>query len=214
MNQSLTLYLSQGACSMAPHIALLEADAEFTPVHISLSKGKQFSPEYRKINPRSLVPALKIGDEVLVENLAILVWIARNYPDARLLPARTPAEEIQMLSYLSWCTGTLHTAFNPLFHPEKLVSGEAAVESLKEHAREQVHGHFTEIEQRLSGREWAFGEFSVIDVFLFVCFHWAAESLKLDVSAFPNYQAHYARMRERPSVTQVLASEYELAKAA
>lgn len=214
MTKPLTLYLSRNVCSMAPHIALLEAGAEFDRVHVDLEKGEQHSPEYRRINPRGLVPALTIGDEVLVENLAILIWVARTYPDAGLLPARTPEEETQLLSYLSWCTGTLHFTFGRLFKPEYLVSGSEAVKTLQEHARDDVRKHFAEIEARLTDREWAFGAFSVVDAFLFVCFHWAAELLAMDVSAFPHYRAHYERMLARPTVARMLETERRLARAA
>lgn len=214
MNKPLTLYLCRNVCSMAPHIALLEAGADFSTVHIDLEKGEQHTPEYRRINPRGYVPALKVGDEVLVENLAILVWIARTWPDARLLPAGTPEEEAQILSYLSWCTGTLHSVFGRLFKPGYLVSGDEAVESLKEQARTDVQKHFTEIEARLADREWAFGEFSIVDTFLFVCYHWATELLGLDVSAFPSYRQHYERMLQRPAVARMLEAERELARAA
>lgn len=214
MTKPLTLYLSRGVCSMAPHIALLEAGADFSTVHVDLEKGEQHSAEYRRINPREQVPALTIGDKVLIENLAILTWIAETYPEARLIPARTSEEKAQILSYLSWCTGTLHHVFGRLFKPEYLVSGTEAVENLQQHARNEVHKHFTEIETRLEGRQWAFDEFSVVDAFLFVLYHWAAKLLALDVSAFPNYGVHYERMLQRPTVGRMLAAERELARAA
>ena len=39
-----------------------------------------------QLNPKHKVPVLVIDDEPLTENVAIQIWIARNFPDAGLLP--------------------------------------------------------------------------------------------------------------------------------
>ncbi len=79
----LTLYYLHGACSMAPHIALEEAGAQYTLQLVSLPKGEQQAPEYLNLNPRGRVPALRTEDGVLTENVAILTYIARSFPHAK-----------------------------------------------------------------------------------------------------------------------------------
>jgi glutathione S-transferase len=57
----LTLYYSPGACSMAPHIALEETGATYTPQLVSIPKGEHQAPEYlENVNPRGKVPALRM----------------------------------------------------------------------------------------------------------------------------------------------------------
>jgi glutathione S-transferase len=83
----LTLYYAPGACSMAPHIALEETGATFAAIRIDEVGVEHLTEAYRKINPRSKVPALKLDDgTVITENIAIQTCIARLYPNAELLP--------------------------------------------------------------------------------------------------------------------------------
>lgn len=56
---------------------------------LSFSKKEHKSPEFLAINPRGKVPAVRDGDFVLHESLAILAWLDRRFPD-RPLFGETP----------------------------------------------------------------------------------------------------------------------------
>ncbi len=84
----LTLYYAPGACSMASHIALEETGTPYETKVVGLAQGEQTKPEYLNgVNPRGKVPALKTDDGILTENVAILTYLARTFPDAKLLPS-------------------------------------------------------------------------------------------------------------------------------
>ena len=81
------LFYAPGACSQAPHIALHESGAKFEGQRVALKDGAQFQPDYLAVNPKSKVPALLRDDgSILTECPAILFWIGRSYPQAKLLP--------------------------------------------------------------------------------------------------------------------------------
>ena len=80
----LTLYFSPGACSLASHIGLEETGASYEAKPILLAKGQQRTDAYQKINPRGKVPALSVDGKVLVENTAILTYLARLFPEKKL----------------------------------------------------------------------------------------------------------------------------------
>lgn len=211
----LTLYLSQHACSMAPHIALTEAGARFDTVHVALSRGEQHLPAYLEINPHAKVPALAIDDTVLTENVAIASWIDQAFPDAGVLPGRTPFDKAQTLSRLAWLNSEVHTAFGPLIHPEQSVAGREAQAELKQNARTRILGQFAELDGLLAERDWLVGDFSYLDGYLFAITTWAENMLRLDVAGnAPHVFAHFQRMQSRDSVKHVLAEEAELAAAA
>ncbi len=71
----LTLYFRPGTCALASYMALEETGAAFTAVDVSKSLDL-----LNTLNPRGKVPVLGIGNRVLVENSAILVYIAKNWP--------------------------------------------------------------------------------------------------------------------------------------
>lgn len=81
-----TLCWSPGACSIAPHICLEEIGKPYRAerVAIDMQETAEFlvSPDYLKINPKGRVPVLTIGERVLTEAPAIMVYLARQYPAA------------------------------------------------------------------------------------------------------------------------------------
>ena len=63
---------------------------EVVPVHLLRNGGEQFAPEYRKLNPDALVPAL-LDDSiesapVLTQSLAIIEYLEEVHPAPPLLP--------------------------------------------------------------------------------------------------------------------------------
>jgi glutathione S-transferase len=75
----MTLYFSPGACSLASHIGLEETGAPYEIKPILLAKGQQRTEAYLKINPRGKVPALSVDGKILVENTAILTYLAGGF---------------------------------------------------------------------------------------------------------------------------------------
>jgi glutathione S-transferase len=77
------LYIMPGACSLAAHIALNWVGASFEVV--VLSPEQTSGEEYRRINPKGVVPALVLDDgAVITEALAVLAYVADAYPGAGL----------------------------------------------------------------------------------------------------------------------------------
>ncbi|HSE87766.1 MAG TPA: glutathione S-transferase N-terminal domain-containing protein, partial [Candidatus Binatia bacterium] len=92
----LTLYFSPGACSLASHIGLEETGAPYEAKPILLAKQQQRTEAYLKINPRGKVPALSVDGKILVENTAILTYLARRFPEKKLMPT-DPGEEARCI---------------------------------------------------------------------------------------------------------------------
>lgn len=82
------LYFSPGACSLSPHIVLLEAGLDFSAERVDLREKKTASGEnFRAINPKGYVPALALDDgTVLTEGAAIVQYLADLAPAVGLLP--------------------------------------------------------------------------------------------------------------------------------
>jgi glutathione S-transferase len=125
------LYYAPGACSLADHIALLEADMKVDLVKVNLKTHTlDDGRSYRDINPKGYVPAIELDDgELLTENVAILSYIADRYP---ALMAPGPLGRYRLLEMLSYLATEVHKTFHPLFDPgasaaEKKAAGEAVV---------------------------------------------------------------------------------------
>ena len=73
------LYYAPGACSLADHIALIEARLPYKLIGVNRDKRTEDGGDYLTINPRGYVPALELDDgTLLTENLAILAYIAHR----------------------------------------------------------------------------------------------------------------------------------------
>ena len=82
------LYYFSGACSLSPHIVLLEAGLPFTMVKIdSKTKKTESGADYLAINSKGAVPALQLDDgRVLTEGPAIVQYLGDLKPESGLAP--------------------------------------------------------------------------------------------------------------------------------
>lgn len=68
-------------------VALGLKGIEAQEISINLLQGKQYTDEYKAVNPQSVVPALVIDDgPPLVQSLAILEYLEETHPQPPLLP--------------------------------------------------------------------------------------------------------------------------------
>lgn len=201
----LTLYYSPIACSMVPYIGLTEAGADFQVQVVNLRDGAHRSAEYMRINPKQKVPVLAIDGEPLTENVAIQVWIARHFPQARLLPS-DGLNEFKALSLLAWCASGIHPSLTPNFIPQRYCDLPGSEDAVRRCAQKLLMNHYQVAEDLLTGREWFFDHFTFADAYFFWCFRRGMQ-FHVDVSTFPHCQAHFARVSQRASVQKLLAFE-------
>jgi glutathione S-transferase len=202
----LTLYYAPGSSSMAPHIALEEAGAEYDAKFVDEDAGEQHTDAYRRINPRGKVPALRLADgTVLVENIAIQTYIAHTHPDAKLLPG-DPTGEGRAFSLMSFFATAMHPAFAHVWRPERYTNEPSAERGIRAKGLETFFGHCREIDALLVGREWFLGPFSTVDCYGFVFYGWGRR-VDLPMHTLENYSAHKNRMLARPAVQRVLRRE-------
>jgi glutathione S-transferase len=196
------LYFSPGACSLSPHIVLLEAGLPFTLDKVDLrNKLTASGADFRAINGKGYVPALEIDSgAILTEGPAIVQYLADLVPDKRLAPALGSMERYQLMAWLNFIGTEIHKNYGPLFKAD-------AGDELKAYARANLTQRYAYVERMLEGRDYLDGErFSVADAYLFVVTNWAGH-LQLDLSAWPNVQAFQKRMLARPAVQQALRAE-------
>jgi maleylacetoacetate isomerase len=68
-------------------IALNLKMLDYDQASIHLRRGDQRAPDYLKLNPQALVPALVEGDRVLTQSLATIEYLDETHPNPPLLPA-------------------------------------------------------------------------------------------------------------------------------
>ena len=74
-------------CSQKVRFLLVEKGLEWEGVELDLRRGDQQQPEFLKINPKGLVPALDHDGNIVSESNIIIEYLNEVYPDPPLLPA-------------------------------------------------------------------------------------------------------------------------------
>jgi glutathione S-transferase len=196
------LYYSPGACSLSPHIALLEAGLPYELVKVDLrAKTLENGDDYLKVNPKGQVPALGLDSgEIVTEGPVIVQMIADQATAKGLAPARDSAERYKLLEWLNFLTSELHKNFSPLFQP-------AFTDEVKGFFKDRLLGKLKYIDGQLAGHDYLMGNaFSVADGYLFTMLAWA-ERMKFDLAGLPNLTAYKARVAARPKVQEALTKE-------
>jgi len=208
----MTLYFSPGACSLASHIGLEESGAPYEAKPILLAKGQQRTEEYQKINPRGKVPALSVDGKILVENTAILIYLARRFPEKKLMPS-DPAEEARGIATMCWFSSIVHPSYQRVNRPERFAEGEAAHAGVKENGRKSFWANCQEIDSMFQGNEWIMGrDFTLVDPYALVFYGWGMRG-NFPMTELKAYTAWQERMMKRPTVKKTVDAEQNVSTA-
>ena len=197
------LYYSPGACSLSPHIALLEAGLPYDLVKVDLrAKKLENGDDFLQVNPKGQVPALALDTgEMVTEGPIIIQMIADRVADRKLAPARDSNERYKLLQWLNYITTELHKNLGPMFSP-------VLADDAKAFFKDRAMSKFKYVESQLAGRDYLMGnQFTVADGYLFTMIMWASDRLGFDLSGLPNVMAYKARVAARPKVQEALKKE-------
>lgn len=197
-------FYTPGSCSLAAHIALAEAGADYEPIRIDTAAGEQLKPEYLAVNPKGRVPSVVTEDGVLTETVAILAWVADVFPAAGLLPkdawARAQAQSIN-----AYFASTVHVNHAHGRRASRWADDESSFADMRRKVPETMAASFRFIEDELIVGPWVLGErYSVCDGYLFTMTDWLVRD-GVPSEQFPKVHAHAEAMRARPAVRKVLA---------
>jgi glutathione S-transferase len=96
-------------CAAKVRFALGEKNLKWQGHYLDILKGDQFSPEYRKLNPKAVVPTLVHDGLVVVESTVINEYLDETFPDAPLKPP-APAARAEMRVWTKSVDESLHPA--------------------------------------------------------------------------------------------------------
>ena len=196
------LYYSPGACSLASHIALLEAGLPFTADRVDMrSRQTSDGRDFTTVNPNGYVPSLELDNgEILNEGQAILQYIADRSPGAQLAPPAGSMPRYRLIEWLSFISSELHKGFGPLLRP-------GGPEDTKVSIRDKLGLRLGYVARHLASRQYLVGDhFTVADAYLYTILTWTRIA-GIDLSAWPVLAAYRERIQQRPAVQAARAAE-------
>jgi glutathione S-transferase len=197
------LYFSPGACSLAPHIVLREAGADFTLEKVDTAKHvTSQGDDYYTVNAKGSVPLLETTDGMrLSEGAIIAQYIADSAGNTDLMPKAGTVERYRVMEWQNYVATELHKSFAPLFN------NPGVDDAAKGHFAASLQKKFKWVSSQLENKHYLTGDqFTAADAYLFVVAGWS-KYVNLDLSEHKNLQAFMARVAERPAVKAALKAE-------
>jgi glutathione S-transferase len=187
------LWISPGACSLAPHILIREAEIDFETV--------------RYINPKARVPILQLGDEIITEVPAIMTAISQLSPDKHLL-GKTNLEIVRTYEWCNWLSGTVHAqGFGAVRRPHRFSDDPQVYDVIKAKGRKTVEESLAFIEEKLKGTHAVGDAFTAVDAFLLVIYRWGSNTGIEMAVKYPKYTSLVMECLKRDSVKAAIEAE-------
>jgi glutathione S-transferase len=88
MSELILYDFGNSVCCQKVRITLRAKGLDWTAIPVDLFKAEQYSPAYRKLNPKGVVPTLVHDGKPVIESTLICEYIDQTFPQApRLIPA-------------------------------------------------------------------------------------------------------------------------------
>lgn len=200
----LTLYTHTGACATALHIMLEKLWMDYKAIEVTF-----WDPEYKKINPKGSVPALKdseLGDDIVITQLpAIAKYILRK--KFGNLYENKSYDEAKIDSMLSLLGADIHTSFAPLFAPHAFTTAtdENALNQVKEAGVNRVFHNLEFLDTLLEGKKYFIDDniITIADLYAYVITTWAEMFLPEKFTTLSNLVRFNKEISELPEVKKV-----------
>ena len=157
------------------------------------------SPDYLRVHPLGLIPAIEDGEVRMFESGAILEYVLERYGDGRLAP---PVGSPQRPEYLQWFhfgEATVARYVSDIVRNRFGLPEESRKPDVVEYARARLLRTLDVAEQALAERNFVLGaEFSAADIM----FAYPLVMLRIIrelPSDLPNIAAYIGRLKERPA---------------
>jgi glutathione S-transferase len=204
-DRKITLYHSPNTRSSAALLLLEELGAPYELKVLNMKAGEQRRPDYLAVNPMGKVPAIKHGDAVITEQVAIFIYLADLFPKAKLAP---PINDPLRGPYLRWLV-YYAASFEPAV-------GDRALKREPGPASQVAYGDFdtmlkTLVAQLAQGPYLLGERFSAADILWGTALTWT--TMWQLVPELPEIKAYIQRIASRPSLSRVKAKDTELAAA-
>ena len=175
---------------------------------VDLFTGEHMQPPYAQINPNRLVPLLEDGDFRLTESSAILKYLAEKtgspaYP--KELRARARVNEMMDWVNTQLCRDLAYGVVYPQLLPNHKRPSDEVQKATVAWAKERAMTWMKVLDEKLIGPRNGYlcGEIITIADYYASAFVALAETIRSDLSAYPNVKRWLGNMKALKSWTKV-----------
>ncbi|MEM0990834.1 MAG: glutathione S-transferase family protein [Pseudomonadota bacterium] len=213
---SFILYSYPDCASHVVRMALEELGAPYRDEIVDMRQDAQHSPEFRRLNPRGLVPVLadEAAGVTLSETGAILHYLA-DWSDRLAPPPSDPPARAAFLQMLYFLSNTLHADAQVQYYTDRFVGPDLA-DGARPAIHARIRAHYAMLNAAIGahGGPWLLGsDLSVCDFYLGGCVRWTLFAPRHDplpaeaVTGQPHLNALLERLEALPSVIRAFDAE-------
>ena len=154
---------------------LEEVGIAFEFYEVNDDEGECSNPEYRKIQPLGLIPALKLVDgSSIFESAAIVQYLSDRHSMGTLSPELEDPDRSRYLQWLHFMAGTIYPTYNRYYWPLEYSVDSEGIDRIRDHNCKIVLQQWQVIEDSLNKHgPWMLGEkFSSCDIYLQMMTTW------------------------------------------
>jgi glutathione S-transferase len=201
------LYYSPGAASLLVHWLLIELGVPHELRAVDFASKQQKSPDYLALNPSGVVPTLVLDGRPMTEAAAIALYLAEEYPRAKLVPPVEDPARRECLQWMFHLAQAVQSLFRIWWYPHE-VAGEAQADAARAHVQPRIEAAWDRIDAHLAVKgPYLLGTAPcVADFYLTMLMRWSRNMPK-PATEWPHLAAHAVRMKARPSFAALYAAE-------
>ena len=110
----ITFYqFGNSVCCQKARITMSEKGLSWEPIEVNLFRNEQYLPEYLKINPKAVVPAMIHDGKIIIESTLICEYLDDVYPTPLLIP-KDPYLRAQMRLWSKMVDEGLHEGISEI----------------------------------------------------------------------------------------------------
>lgn len=194
------VYFGPTANGYRATLAMEECGLPYRLHKLDLAKGESHTPEYLKVNPAGMIPAIVDSDGpggkpfTLTQSAAIILYAAEK--SGRFVP-KDPVTRWVALQWLMQATSDVAGTSGALFRIDNSIPDKTPGNS--EYFQKRLLNFFRDCDRQLEGRDFLAGEISVADLMLYPGFV-ARKALLDSAGGLANLQRWAATMAARPAV--------------
>lgn len=190
----------RSSASYRVRIALGLKGLGYEPAAHDLRKGEQKAANYLALNPQGMVPALQVGDRVLIQSPAILEWLEETHPEPPLLPqAADDRARVRAMAALVGCD--IHPLNNLRVLRSLRNDFGADQQTVDAWAARWIAPGFDALESlvRRDGAGWSFGDAPTLADCYLIPQLYSARRFNLDLTPWSALLAVEARALDHPA---------------
>lgn len=169
---------------------------------VNVLNGEGQTPEYKRVHPHGLVPAVEIDGQTMFESCAICHWLTDQFPEKGFAPPMGSRERQLYEQWIFYVPAMMEPPLWENFLHTKILPDEKRIPELIPWNRARLQEALEVLNNALGDREWFVGNrVTTADLLIGSLLMWESAN----VSDFPPLAAFVDRLRERPAYQRATA---------